>query len=71
MRHNVKSPSGNLGWVGLLREFYVDLDDFRLNDKAYGIARRLGFKDAKEAWEANPCVRKSTDPTDVEKARPA
>ena len=41
-------------WSGRLRDQYRDFVEFEQYDKIYGLARRLGFKTVKSAWEVNP-----------------
>ena len=67
MRRNVVCASGLKGWQGRLREPYLDFEEFVLNDEAYGLAARLGYPSATAAWEANPVVQGSVEPSDYRK----
>src|SRR3972149_5893258 len=51
-------------WKDKLQNVYDDLEDFKSYDETYGVAKRLGFKSAEEAWEANPKIQGSTNPKD-------
>ena len=67
MRYNVECPSGQHGWEGFLQEHWLTVEDFLLNDAAFGVTKRLGFKDAQEAWNANPLVLRSPDISDLKR----
>jgi hypothetical protein len=43
-------------WKGRLQKEYSDFNEFVHYDELYGLAKRLGFNNAKEAWEANPII---------------
>jgi uncharacterized protein (DUF2147 family) len=49
-----------------LRKPYANFEDFEMWSDIYGIASRLGFDSAKKAWDANPIVRSSVNPSDLE-----
>ena len=49
-----------------LQKIYADFAEFEGYDEIYNLAERLGFPDAQEAWEANPVVRGSVNPNDLE-----
>jgi len=52
-------------WQARLRDNYDgDFGQWQDYSDTYGLAERLGFGSAKEAWEANPMVQGSTDPSD-------
>lgn len=51
-------------WKGRLKKQYKDFAEFEHYDEIYGLAKRLGFKSAKEAWQKNPLIQGSTDPND-------
>ena len=51
--------------AGYLQDDYTDLEEFLLYDETYGLAERLGFDSPIEAWEANPLIQFSTDPSDL------
>lgn len=58
------TKSGAIGWQGHLVDEYDHFADFDLMNERYGIAEKLGFKSAREAWDANPFIQGSTDPDD-------
>jgi hypothetical protein len=58
--------SGIEGWQARLQKIYVDFAEFEGYDEIYNLAKRLGFPYAQEAWEANPIVRGSVNPNDLE-----
>lgn len=51
-------------WQARLRDNYDDFQQWVEYDRSYGLARRLGFSDATEAWELNPIIQGSTNPAD-------
>lgn len=59
-----KMSSVNKTWTGRLQDQYVDFEEFLAYAETWGLAERLGYADAQEAWEANPLVTGSTDPAD-------
>lgn len=60
----VTCNSGVIGYQCLLRENYIDYDEWVSYSETYGLARRLGFDSEKEAWEANPTIQGSVVPSD-------
>lgn len=60
----VKCKSGITGWQSRLQEQYEYFELFQDYDNVYGNAQRLGYKSAKEAWDANPIIQGSTNPED-------
>jgi len=52
-------------WQSTLHENYDgDFGQWLVYSDMHGLAGRLGFTTAEEAWKANPTVQGSTDPTD-------
>lgn len=51
-------------WKSRLQKQYSDFEKFQGYDDNYGLAERLGFDSAEEAWEANPMIQGGTDPED-------
>ena len=52
-------------WRDRLRNVYNgDIEQFRAYDDIYGIAARLGYSSAEEAWRDNPMVGGSVNPVD-------
>jgi hypothetical protein len=56
-------------WTGRLQRQYTDFEEFAVYDGMYGLARRLGFDSAEEAWEANPLITGSTEPGDYRRIK--
>lgn len=57
-------PSGVEGWQSRLQNAYDSFEEFASYSDIYGLAERLGFETAQEAWEANPIIRGSVNPGD-------
>jgi len=55
-------------WSGKLQKQYTNLEEFEAYDSIYNLASRLGYKNAKEAWEDNPTVTGSTNPAEYKVA---
>ena len=60
--------SGLTGWQDKLQKVYSSLEEFESYCENYGIHSRLGFETPLEAWDANPTIQGSTDPSDLRKA---
>ena len=56
-------------WQGRLQKQYENFEEFEQFDEFYGLAEKLGYDSAKEAWEANPVVSGSVNPEDYHKVR--
>lgn len=55
-----------MGWQCKLQKNYDNsFEQFEGYNETYGIATRLGFKSAQEAWDANPTIQGSTNPSDL------
>lgn len=69
----VKCDSGLTGWQCRLQENYADCAEpfkaFKAYCRIYGNHRRLGYRSMKAAWEANPVIQGSTNPSDYRKVR--
>lgn len=62
----VTCKSGLPGWQCRLRDNYDnDFEQFKSCSRIYKIAKRLGFKNAEEAWHENPVIQGSTNPDDL------
>ena len=55
-------------WQGKLRKQYANFREFYAYSDTYGLAERLGYDSAEDAWKANPKVQGSTNPDDFRKA---
>lgn len=61
----VKCKSGLTGWRMRLQAVYNgNLGDWLAYSCTYGLAQKLGYETAQDAWEANPMIEGSTDPSD-------
>lgn len=56
-------------WKDKLQNTYESFDEFQAYDEVYGLAERLGFETAEQAWEANPMTQGSTNPEDFSVAK--
>ena len=66
----VKCKSGLMGWQARLRENYDNsFDQWEAYARVYGLTERLGYETPEEAWEANPVIQGSTNPSDFRKVR--
>ena len=63
----VKCKSGVLGYQCKLRANYASFNEFKSYSDTYSLAGRLGYKSAKKAWEENPTIQGSINPTDFRK----
>jgi hypothetical protein len=61
----VKCKSGIEGWQDKLQNVYSSFEEFEAYSDMYGIALRIGFISTKNAWDANPTIQGSTDPSDL------
>ena len=60
----VRCLSGLKGYEEPLRTPYVSFGDFQAYNRIYGLARRLGYKSARAAWDENPTIQGSVEPSD-------
>lgn len=61
----VKTKSGLTGWRAHLQANYKCFSEFESYSNIYGLHERLGFKTAEEAWDANPLLEGSVNPSDL------
>jgi hypothetical protein len=61
----VKCKSGLTGSQEKLQKRYEDFTDFKNWSRTYNIHGRLGFKSMKSAWESNPTIQSSVQPSDL------
>lgn len=64
MKH-VRCKSGEKGWQDKLQKVYSSFEEFEAYSQTYGIIQRLGFATEQEAWDANPTIQGSTNPSDL------
>ena len=62
----VKCKSGLTGWQCRLRKNYNNFEQFEYYSEMWGIAKRLGFNSHEKAWNKNPTIRASVEPSDLE-----
>jgi hypothetical protein len=62
----VKCRSGLTGWQARLRDNYAnDYAGFEGCAETWGIHTRLGYKTPQKAWQMNPIIQGSVDPSDL------
>jgi hypothetical protein len=66
MSKAVTCSSGLKGWQASLQNNYGSLEEFVSYCTAYAVHTRLGYDTPQQAWEANPTIRGSVDPDDLE-----
>ncbi len=59
--------SGSKGWQTNLQNNYSSFEEFESYSDMYALAERLGYKSAKTAWNKNPLIQGSTNPSDFRK----
>ena len=64
----VVCQSGITGGQRHLRDDYEDIEEFRGYSRMYGIAKRLGFRSVKAAWNTNPLIEGSVIPSDLRRS---
>jgi hypothetical protein len=57
-----------MSWYSRLRTNYKSFEEFKSYDEHYGLAARLNFSSAQEAWDMNPQITGSTNPADFRRA---
>jgi len=60
----VKCKSGLTGWQERLQKVYDSREEFIACSEMYGLHTRLGFKTPEDAWEMNPLIQGSVEPSD-------
>jgi hypothetical protein len=60
----VTCKSGLKGWQARLRKVYSSLSEFIAYCSTYGNHIQLGYETPEEAWEANPVIQGSVNPSD-------
>lgn len=69
MDKQVRCRSGIMGWQNRLRDEYDDYEQFAYFDEMYGLAGRLGYANARNAWKSNPIIQGSVIPSDYRRVR--
>lgn len=65
--YRVRTVSGIWGWRSRLRAQYASREEFACYDDAHNLAERLGYTSPGDAWNANPVIEGSTNPSDYRK----
>jgi len=60
----VKCKSGIEGFQGHLQENYSSYLEFESYSEMFGLHVRLGYDSPAEAWEYNPLIQGSVNPSD-------
>ena len=60
----VKCRSGLTGEQSKLQTRYKNFEEFAGYSEIYGLHRRLKFRTARAAWNANPTIQSSVEPSD-------
>jgi len=68
--YRVRCQSGIIGWRTRLGNNYKSYADWKYNAEMWGLDSMLGFKSPREAWDANPVVEGSVNPSDFRKVKP-
>lgn len=55
-------------WQAFLRDNYSTREEWTSHSDTYGLAERLGYASADEAWNENPFIQGSTNPADFGRA---
>ena len=66
----VRCPSGLVGYRCRLRDNYENLQEFEYYCGIYGLEIRLGYDRAEDAWDDNPWVMGSVNPSDFCRVNP-
>lgn len=65
MSKRVKCKSGLTGWQNRLQKNYNgSFEQFEAYCETWNVHARLGFDTPQAAWDENPIIQGSTDPTD-------
>ena len=62
--YRVRCKSGLMGWRTRLQNNYRDFAEWEYNSDMWGLATRLGYSSAQNAWKANPVVEGSVNAGD-------
>ncbi len=64
-KRRVRCQSGQMGERSRLQSRYSNGEEWHTYSVMYGIAKRLGFSSDHAAWQANPIIESSTNPSDL------
>ena len=65
MMKQIKCQSGLSGTQERLQDRYSSFEEFEHYSSTYGITKRLGFNGDRIAWNANPLIEGSVEPSDL------
>ena len=54
-------------WKDKLQNVYSSLEEWEQFEEIYNLAKRLGYDSAQEAWDDNPMIQGSVNPSDYRK----
>lgn len=64
-RRRVRCQSGQMGERSRLQSRYTNAEEWHTYSAIYGLARRLGYASEFAAWDANPVIESSVNPSDL------
>ena len=64
--YQVRCKSGLMGWRTRLQNNYKDYAEWQDYACAHNLAARLGYVHTRAAWDANPIVEGSVQPSDFQ-----
>lgn len=64
-RRRVRCQSGLMGERSRLQSRYRNAEEWHTFSAMYGLAARLGFSSEYAAWESNPVIESSVNPSDL------
>ena len=67
--YRVRCKSGLMGWRTRLRNNYWNAREWSINSDTFGLAERLGYKSGTDAWNANPVIEGSVEPSDFRRVK--
>lgn len=56
-------------WKGKLQDQYESFEEFERYSETYGLAKRLGFNSAQDAWDTNPVITGGVNPGDYKRIK--
>jgi hypothetical protein len=64
LRRRVRCQSGLMGERSRLQSRYSSLEEWQNYSEVYGLANRLGYDSAAQAWANDPVIESSVKPED-------
>lgn len=65
----VKCKSGIEGYQCRLQENYTSLEEFIQYSETFGLHKKLGYETPEKAWNDNPVIQGSVNPSDFIKIK--